>query len=93
MNTFSHKSYGAIYVKDEKDIPKVKEVIKEMDEFEFEYLPKEFIKPFSDYPRVCYTHKFSDLDIDDLTAKCWDKGIIIWCFDARVEYPKNALKE
>ena len=93
MNCLSHKSYGAIYVNDPKDIEKVKEVIKEMDEFEFDYLPSELIKPFAEYPDVCYTHKFSDLDTDDLTAKCWTKGIMIWVFDARTEYPKNALIE
>tara|TARA_R110000772_G_scaffold248688_1_gene362813 strand:- start:220 stop:510 length:291 start_codon:yes stop_codon:yes gene_type:complete len=93
MNSLSHKSYGAIYVNDPKDIEKVKDVIKQMDEFEFEYLPSELIKPFSEYPDVCYTHKFSDLDMDCLTAKCWEKGIMIWVFDAREECPTNALSE
>ena len=91
MNTLSHKSYGAIYVNKPEDVEKVKEVIKEMSEFEFDYLPKDLIKPFSEYPSVCYTHKFSDLDTDDLTAICWSKGIMIWVFDARCEYPKSAL--
>ena len=92
MNTLTHKSYGAIYVKNPSDIDKVKEVIKEMDEFEYEYLPDELIKPFTDYPQVAYTHKFNDLDMDDLTAKCWAKGVLIWVFDAQQEYPKSALK-
>ena len=91
MNTLSPKNYGAIYVNDPKDIEKVKEVIKGMDEFEYGYLPSELIKPFAEYPAVCYTHKFSDLDMDDLTAKCWAKGIMIWVFDARTQFPKSAL--
>lgn len=92
MNTLSHKSYGAIYVKNEEDIEKVKDIIKEMSEFEYEYLPEGIIKPFSEYPSVCYTHKFSDLDTDDLTAICWSKGIMIWVFDARIEFPPNAIE-
>ena len=92
MNTLSRKSYGAIYVNNTEDVTKVKEVIKKMDEFEYEYLPEELIKPFSEYPSVSYTHKFCDLDMDKLTAICWSKGIFIWVFDARTEYPENALE-
>lgn len=91
MNTLSHKNYGAIYVNDPEDIEKVKGIIKEMDEFEYGYLPKDLIKPFSEYPDVCYTQKFSDLDMDDLTAICWSRGIMIWVFNARCEFPKSAL--
>ena len=91
MNTLSRKSYGAIYVLKEEDIPKVKDIIKKMDEFEFDYLPDGLIKPFSDYPDVAYTHKFNDLDMDALTAICWSEGIYIWVFDARQEYPLNEI--
>lgn len=91
MNTLSRKSYGAIYVNNIEDIEKVKNIIKEISEFEFEYLPNELIKPFSEYPNVSFTHKFCDLDIDDLTAICWSRGIFIWVFDARTEYPQNAI--
>ena len=93
MNTLTRKSYGAIYVNNIEDIEKVKAIIKEMDEFEYEYLPEDLIKPFSEYPNVSYVHKFSDLDIDDLTAICWSRGVFIWVFDARQEYPKNAIKQ
>ena len=92
MNTLTRKSYGAIYVNDYNDIEKVKEIIKEIDEYEYEYLPSKLIKHFSEYPDVEYTHKFCDLDIDALTAICWSRGIMIWVFDARTEYPENALE-
>jgi len=59
-----------------------------LDEFEFDYLPKDLITVFTDYPSVVYNHKFSDMDMDKLTAACWDKGIFIWVFDAQDnEYP------
>jgi hypothetical protein len=92
MNTLSRKSYGAIYVNNIEDVEKVKEIIEEMDKYEFDYLPNELIKPFSEYPSVAYTHKFCDMDMDKLTAICWSKGIFMWVFDARTQYPENALK-
>ena len=89
MNTLTHKGYGRIYVDTVENIDKVKSIIKEMDEFEYDYLPKELIAVASEYPNVTYVHKFSDLDMDRLTAKCWESGIKIWVFDAhRNEFPK-----
>ena len=92
MNTLSRKDYAAIYVNNLIDIQKVRDIIQEMDEFEFEYLPDELIKPFSEYPSVSYTYKFYDLDMDALTAICWSRGIFIWVFNAKEQYPKNVLK-
>lgn len=93
MNQFTHKGYGRIYVEQVDDILKVENVIEQLDAFERGYLPPGMIALFSEYPNVVYTHKFSDLDIDMLTAVCWDRGIKIWCFDSGYdEYPKNLLK-
>lgn len=92
MRTLTHKGYGRIYVESETDIPKVKQIIEELDEFEFDYLPGKLIAPFSEYPAVVYTHKFSDLDMDDLTAVCWARGIKVFVFDSgHIEYPSSAL--
>lgn len=91
MHKFNRKSYGAIYVNKPEDIEKVKGIIKELDEFEYDYLPEGLIKTFSDYPDVSYTHKFCDMDMDVLTANCWSKGIMIWVFNAETEYPKNEI--
>ena len=93
MNTLTHKGYGRIYVKSKEDIEKVKGIIKELDEFEYGYLPSDLIALFADYPITCYTHKFSDLDMDRLTATCLDRGIHIWVFDAgHNEYPLNLIE-
>jgi len=81
MNTFTRKGYGRIYVYNPDDVQKVSDIIKEVDSFEWDYLPNGFIAPFSEYPSLAYTHKFCDLDIDSLTALCWSRGVIIWCFD------------
>jgi hypothetical protein len=82
MNTFTRKGYGRIYVTETEDINKVKAIIKEIDEFEYDYLPKHLITVFSDYPAVVYTGKFDDLDLNLLTAICMDRSIPIFCFDA-----------
>lgn len=37
-NEFPRKGYGRIFVEKEEDIEKVKDIIRKMDEFEFEYL-------------------------------------------------------
>lgn len=80
-HTFTRKGYGRIYVADPSKVEEVKQIIRNMDEFEFAYLPKDMVAPFSEYPRVCYTSKFDDLDLHELTARCFSQGIYIWCCD------------
>lgn len=82
MRTFTHKGYGRIYVEDAESIEKVKSVIRQIDEYEYTYMPGELITLYSEYPNVRYVHKFSDLDLDELTATCWNLGIKIWIFDS-----------
>lgn len=85
----THKGYGRIYVDNTENIQRVKDIIKEMDAFEYDYLPKELITVFTDYPQVTYVHKFSDMDMEKLTARCWAEGVHIWVFDSgHTEYPK-----
>jgi len=81
MPTFTRKGYGRIYVHDPNKIMQVKDKIKEINEFEYDYLPSGFVTSFEDFPNVVYTHKFDDLDTDELTLKCWRAGIFIFCFD------------
>ena len=83
MNTFTKKGYGRIYVSEMGNIPRIKEIIKDMDDFEYTYIPWDhlFADP-SEYPKVIYIHKFSDLDIDELTYRCFLERIFIFCFDA-----------
>lgn len=79
--TLDRKGYGRIFVEKEGDIQKVKDVIKEMDEYEFDYLPDDLIAVFSEENmKSVYTHKFCDLDIQLLTRVCWERGIkmFVW---------------
>ena len=90
---FRTKGYGRIYVAKEEDVQRVKDIIKEMDPFEFEYLPDNLIALFSEYPVVVFVHKFDDLDLDALTATCWDRGIFVWVFSTGDEkHPNNLIK-
>lgn len=82
MRTFTLKGYGRIYVQEEEDIKKVKDEIREMDLYEFGYLPEELITIIDEYPTMKYTHKFDALDLDKLTYNLIKKGIFIFCVDS-----------
>lgn len=77
MRRFPRKGMGRIFVEKHEDIERVKQVIKEMDEFEFEYIPSGLITVFnpSETPSMSFTSKFYDLDIDELIIRCWKAGI------------------
>jgi hypothetical protein len=55
---FPHKGYGRLFVESKEDIAKVKEIIREMDDWEYAYLPDDLIAVFSDENmKSVYTHK------------------------------------
>jgi hypothetical protein len=87
MTTLTRKGYARIYVAKPEDAPKVAALIKELDEFEHDYLPEKLIAPFSEYPALAYTHKFDGLCMNRLTAECWKRGIFVWvCDNGHAEY-------
>ena len=91
--SFTRKGYGRIYVDDPEHVQIVKDEIKAMDEFEFEYLPSDFITTFDHYPELAYTHKFDALDYEALTARLWKRGIKIFCVsNGRSDWMDDATK-
>lgn len=77
---FYTKSYGRIFVDKQENIERVKEIIKEMDDFEYTYLPDDLITVFdSNTFDTTYTHKFDSLDLGELMNRCWKEGIHIFC--------------
>jgi hypothetical protein len=83
---FPYKKYGRIFVEKAEDVDKVKDVIKELDEYEFEYLPNDFIGVFNpDRLYTVYTHKFDDLDTNVLTKECWKRGIKMFCWFGSID--------
>ena len=79
--TFTRKGYGRIYIDKKINISRVKRIIKEIDEFEFTYLPENFITTYDKYPELIYIGKFDELDINFLTITCWNHDIFIFCLD------------
>lgn len=92
MKTLTHKGYSRFYLYDSTKEQEVREIIKEIDEFEYGYMPKDWITSFDNYPQVIYHGKFSDMDMVQLQATCWDRGIQCWVFDSgRTDYPYNLI--
>lgn len=92
MNNLTYKGYGRIYVQTENDIEKVKKIIKDNDEYEFEtYYPHDLITSLKNYPNVVYIGKFELLF--DLTEECKKMNIPIFIFDSGYECsPKGYYK-
>lgn len=77
---FTKKTYGRIWVREEADVARVRDLIKDLDEFEFEYLPNDFVAVWPENPRkaeLVYGHKF-ELRTDLLEYECWRRGIQIY---------------
>ena len=92
MNKFTRKGYGRIYCESIEDIVNVQDIICLIDEYEFRYMPADMITVSSEYPKVVYNGKFDDLDLNELTARCWKAGVKIWCFNAGFNsYPTSEL--
>lgn len=82
---FPHKSYGRIFVEKEEDIQKLREIIKEIDEFEYSYLPSDLITVFSDkHMHSVYTHKFDDMNMTEVMYRAWSKGIKCFCVFGKI---------
>jgi hypothetical protein len=81
MRKLTRKGFARIYTATPDDVAKVTALIQELDDFEFDYLPKGLVAPFSQFPKLVYTGKFDGLDVDWLTAECWKRGICVWVCD------------
>lgn len=75
------KGESRCFVFDKNHVELVEETIKEIDEFEFDYMPDNWVE-FWDYPNakycppMVYNGKF-DIDIINLKIACAKKGIAI----------------
>lgn len=78
MSQFQKKSFGRIYVADPDAVEEVAKIIEELDPFEYEYLPKSFIAPWTGKIEPTYGYKF-EADIYKITEACWNQGIWVFC--------------
>lgn len=85
---FIYKGYGRIFVEKEEDIQKVKDKIKEIDNFEYEYLPDNLITVWNkDLNDLTYTYKFDEMNIDNLCEELQKSGIkVAWVRGEEVQY-------
>jgi hypothetical protein len=82
-DTFRRKTYGRIFVTTEDHIDRVKGIILMMDSDEYEYMPDTFVAVWDEKLPLIYGHKFDWLNIYDLTTRCWNAGIPVWCITGR----------
>ncbi len=91
MTAFTYKGYGRIYTNPE-NIQDVKNIIQELDEFEWEYYPESLVGFWDDYPIVVYVGKF-ELDEEKFKQICKERNIPVFVFNAYDnEYPRGYVK-
>lgn len=84
------KGESRCFVFDKKHIEIVEETIEEIDEFEFGYIPDNWVE-FWDYPNskyhppMVYNGKF-DIDVINLKIACAKKGIAIVIVSTNIDY-------
>lgn len=83
LNTFERKYYGRIFVEKEEDIDIIKDIMREINEDEFDnYYPTtknpqdELITVFSDNNlESVYTYKFDEMDLGEVCIRAWKRGV------------------
>lgn len=90
-NPFSCKTHARIFTTSPENIEKIKFIMKEMDDFEYDYFPKNLIT--CDKPLIAkigdrncykiplvYVGKFDEMDMNELSIRCMmeDIPIYIW---------------
>ena len=73
------KHKARIYTDKQENIDKIKEIIKEIDKFEYEYLPDDLITVFNGKIDYVYNGKFYDIDMDEIMKRCWEECIFAFC--------------
>lgn len=72
------KGFSRIYTDKQENIDKIKEIIRIMDEFEYDYLPDDLISVFDGKIEYVYNGKFFEIDMKELVARCESRGIFVF---------------
>ena len=97
-NTLPRKSHARIFTTSLENVEKIKNIMKDMDDFEYEYFPKDLItyskpslakigdKDCYKIPLI-YTGKFDEMDMNELSIRCMMENIpiYIWYGNSRDE--------
>lgn len=82
---FTYKGYGRIYVRTPEDIQVVEDLLRELDQNEFDYYyPGDLVTTFDKYPWCVYTGKYEQ-NLKELKQVCAERNIPIFCLDAGKE--------
>lgn len=82
INNLHHKGFGRILT---TEVARVKQILKEIDEFEYEYLPDGYVANL-ETNQMIYTGKF-DPNIALLKEKAAEEGILIYIVSEEQEEP------
>ena len=91
MTAFRYKGYGRIYTNPE-NIQEVENIIKQLNEFEWDYYPGDLVASWEEYPSVVWVGKF-ELFEPMFKEVCKEKNIPVFVFDSEFEqFPRGAVK-
>lgn len=84
--TLLYKGYSRCFVFKDDDVPKVIDIIQQIDQFEYEYMPDDWVTIWSPecLTELVYNGKF-DLDTKKLADECRKQGIEIAIFAKKQE--------
>lgn len=75
MENFISKSKARIYTNTQENVEKIKSYIKQLDEFEYGYMPDDLVAVYNGNFDLVYNGKFEDIDIPQLQNMCFQKDI------------------
>ena len=82
------KGESRCYVYEEHHVEEVRQIVKELDDFEFDYMPTNWIvywdRDSKKVPPLIYNGKF-DINVIDLKIACAKKGIAISVLSTNIE--------
>lgn len=83
-NPFPKKQYGRIFVMHKDHIDKVNDIMKKIDDYEYDYCPDNLVTLYDSKIPLIYLHKF-EMCKDKITYECLKKGIFVWCVSFHLE--------
>lgn len=72
---FNRKDYGRIYTESEANVVRIRDMIRDINSDEYDYLPDDLIAVDKGFDETVYNGKFYDFDLDALAARCEQEGI------------------
>lgn len=87
MKTFNNGAEGRIYTDTQENVERIKQIIKNIDEFEYPYLPDDFVAVWRDGADIDLipNWKFYGLDLQKIEKECTFKNIPCGCFIGKYE--------